>query len=172
MEQFEIEGIDPIVLEGQEQIAQQEDSLMDEFSPAGQFSKKSLNALVKVAKQLQPMFGLNADYPDFTEDVTDLPTEFTRLLMMFREAVSDAVASDVIDEDKLFELDGIADDSGLQVLAGKLGAVAKDKAFKKFLSSPPPEAPEAQEEVVDEERTPAPEEMDASIDELFGGRLY
>jgi hypothetical protein len=168
---IEEQDIDPRVIEGQEQIAQQEDSLMNEFSPSGSFSKKSLNALVKVAKQLQPLFGLKADYPEFTEDVEYFPTEFTRLLMMYKQAVDDAIAMEVIDEDKTFILDDVSDDNSVQVIAGKLGAVVKDKAFKKFLSAPPTEVEEVKEETVDEERTPVPEEMDSSIDELFGGRL-
>jgi len=169
---IDMETIDPRVIEGQEQIAQQEDSLMGEFSPTGSFSRKALNSLVKVARKLQPLFGLKADYPDFDEDAEVLPTEFTRLLMMFKQATDDAVAAEAVDADKVFILDDVTDDSGIQVIAGKLTALAKDKAFKKFLDSPPPEAPEAEEEVVvDEERTPAPEEMDTSIDELFGGRL-
>tara|TARA_R110000782_G_scaffold232449_3_gene318665 strand:- start:6 stop:527 length:522 start_codon:yes stop_codon:yes gene_type:complete len=169
----EEEEINPIVIDGQEQIAEQEDSLMDEFTPVGDFSKKALNALVKVTRQLQPLFGLKADYPQFTDGTEQLPTEFTRVLMMFKTAVDDAIAQDILDDSQGFVLDDVIDDTGLQVIGGKLNIVLKNKGFKKFLNTPDVTPLNVQEEapVVDEARTPAPAEMDASLDELFGGRI-
>jgi hypothetical protein len=171
------EEVDQRVIEGQEQIAVQEDSLMDEFTPVGNFSKKALNALVKVTRQMQPLFGLKADYPQFTDNVEQLPTEFTRVLMMFKQAVDDAIAQDIIDEGNTFILDDVIDDTGLQIIGGKLNSIVKDKGFKKFLDTADvtktdvQEAPPVEEQIVDEERTPAPNDMEASLDELFGGRL-
>jgi len=167
------EEVDPLVLEGQELIAQTEDSLMDEFTPTGNFSKKVLNSLVKATQKMQPLFGLKADYPTFNQDVEQLPTEFTRVLMMFKQAIDDAVAQDIVSEDNTFILDDVVDDSGLQLIAGKLGAVVKDKAFKKFLETPDVSQEPVQDEAptIDEERTPSPDNMDDSLDELFGERI-
>lgn len=166
----------PEVIQGQEQIAVQEDQLVGEFQPTGRFSKKSLNTLVKVTKQLQPMFGLNADYPNFTEDQTEFPIEFVRLLLMFKQSIDDAIVEDVVGEEETFTLEEITDDKSIQLLAGKLGMVARDKKFKKWLARPEAEAPtevpaEDIPPLYDEERTPLPEASDQSIDSLFMERL-
>jgi|TARA_R100001530_G_scaffold134174_1_gene108549 hypothetical protein len=167
--------VDPYVLEGQEQIALEEDGMMGEFSPQGNFSKKPLNTLVKQTRALQPLFGLNADYPEFKEDIETFPPEFTRLLVMFKQAIDDAITKDIVDDGNTFQLEEITDDKSLQLLAGKLGAVARDKKFKKFLEQPEElaEEPAMEEETqtIDEERTPLPEGSDESIDELFMERL-
>jgi len=168
--------VDPLVLQGQEAIAVEEDGMVGEFSPQGNFSKKTLNTLVKQTRQLQPLYGLNADYPEFQEDIQEFPTEFTRLLVMFKQSIDDAIATDILDEEKSFILEEITDDKSVQLLAGKLGAIAKDKKFKKFLEQPEEvpieEAPlEEPTQLIDEERTPLPEGSDASIDELFMERL-
>jgi hypothetical protein len=95
---------------------------------------------------------------------------------MFKQSIDDAIGADVLDEEKTFQLEEITDDKSIQLLAGKLGAVAKDKKFKKFLEQPEEvpieEAPlEEPTQLIDEERTPLPEGSDESIDELFMERL-
>ena len=173
------QGIDPIVLEGQERLAQSEDDFVGGFSPVGDFKKKSLNSLVKVTRKLQPLFGLKADYPLFETDETRLPVEFTRMLMMTKQAIDDAVAADVVDETNLFELEDVVDDTSLQLLSGKLNNVVKNKSFKKFMDSPVVDDREVPfEEAPVQEPTDAPAVVnptdvlpEQSIDELYQGRI-
>jgi hypothetical protein len=170
---LEDKDIAPEVLQGQEQTAQAEDELVGEFQPRGSFSKKPLNTLVIQAKKGQPLYGLKADYPNFTEDQAELPIEFVRLLLMFKQSVDDAIVADILDEEDTFVLEDITDDSSLKILAGKLGKVFRNSKFKKFLATPDEEVVELSpaEESLDDERTPLPEGSDESIEDLFLERV-
>jgi len=166
--------LSPDVVSGQERIAAEEDRMMMEFQPKGDFSRKPLNALVVVTRKMQPLFGLEGDYPRFDSDLTELPVEFVRVLSMFKQAIDDAIAQDILDEADAFMLEDIRDDSSLKLLAGKLNKVLRDKKFKKFLEAKPAmeETEEEETEMRDEERTPMPsgaEEMD--LDALFMERM-
>ena len=160
----------PEVLEGQEQIAVAEDDMMSEMQPRGSFSRKPLNALVVVTRKMQPLFGLEGDYPKFDGDLTELPPEFVRVLSMFKQAVDDAIAQDILDAEDAFDLAELSDDSSLKLLAGKLNKVLRDRKFKKFLSAKP--AAEEEAPAIDEERTPLPEGAgDMDLDALFMERM-
>ena len=157
----------PEVLQGTEGVAMAEDEMVGEFQPRGSFRKKPLNTLVMQTTKLQPLFGLKGDYPKFDDDQTELPIEFVRLLMMFKQS---------IDEDSTFTMEDITDDSSIKILAGKLGSVVRDKKFKKFLSESAPTEKGMEEEMTEEptmdpERTPMPEGADETIDDLFMGRM-
>tara|TARA_R110000824_G_scaffold6216_5_gene28790 strand:- start:464 stop:991 length:528 start_codon:yes stop_codon:yes gene_type:complete len=166
----------PEVLQGTEGVAMAEDEMVGEFQPRGSFRKKPLNTLVMQTTKLQPLFGLKGDYPKFDDDQTELPIEFVRLLMMFKQSIDDAIMADVIDEDSTFTMEDITDDSSIKILAGKLGSVVRDKKFKKFLSESAPTEEGMEEEMTEEptmdpERTPMPEGADETIDDLFMGRM-
>jgi len=166
----------PEVAQGTEAVAVAEDEMVGEFQPRGNFKKKPLNTLVVQTTKMQPLFGLKGDYPKFKEDQTELPIEFVRLLLMFKQAIDDAITQDIVDEDSTFTMEEITDDSSIKILAGKLGKVVRDKKFKKFLSESAPTDEGMEEEIVeepalDEERTPLPEGADDTIDELFMGRM-
>jgi|TARA_R110000824_G_scaffold13196_3_gene57434 hypothetical protein len=172
----EMSDMAPEVVQGTEAVAVAEDEMVGEFQPRGNFKKKPLNTLVMMTSKMQPLYGLKGDYPKFDEDQTELPIEFVRLLMMFKQSVDDAIVADVVDEDKSFTMEEITDDSSVKILAGKLGTVVRDKKFKKFLSESAPADEGMEEEIVeepslDEERTPMPEGADETIDELFMGRM-
>lgn len=177
MKRISADQILPGVLEGQEMIAEQEDMMLAEMAPKGDFKRKPLNALVVVTRKMQPLFGLEGDYPKFDGDLTELPIEFVRVLSMFKKAVDDAIAQDILSEDDSFDIQEISDSSSLTLLAGKLNNVLRNKAFKKFLAEKPEptevmEESEVEETAVDSDRTPMPggsEEMD--LDELFMGRM-
>ncbi len=170
---IENEDVAPEVLQGMEQTAVAEDELVGEFQPRGNFTRKPLNALVVQAKKGQPLYGLKADYPNFPEDQTELPIEFVRLLLMFKQSIDDAIVADVLDEEDTFVLEDITDDSSLKILAGKLGKVFRNSKFKKFLATPDEEVVELSpaEESLDDERTPLPEGSDESIEDLFLERV-
>ena len=102
---IENEDVAPEVLQGMEQTAVAEDELVGEFQPRGNFTRKPLNALVVQAKKGQPLYGLKADYPNFPEDQTELPIEFVRLLLMFKQSIDDAIVADVLDEEDTFVLE-------------------------------------------------------------------
>lgn len=134
-----------------------DEQLYEELAPKGKFTARGLNALVKATNALLPAFDQSGDYPTFTEDLTVLPTDFTRILVMFTEATSEAVASDAIDAEMEVSLEGIMNDTGLMQLSGKLSKLAKDRAFKSFLQEEAPdEMPET--EVVEDEAMSAEDE--------------
>lgn len=114
-----------------------DEEMMDSMSPTGQYTSKGLNALVKATNSVLPLFEQTPDYPTFSQNLTKLPTDFVRILMMFQSAVEDAIANDVLPEDIAFDLSTVKDDSALISLAGKLSMLSKSKDFKKFLKEPP-----------------------------------
>tara|TARA_R100000750_G_C2328637_1_gene89248 strand:- start:98 stop:628 length:531 start_codon:yes stop_codon:yes gene_type:complete len=170
---IEEDELAPEVLEGMEQTAVAEDELVGEFQPRGNFTRKPLNALVVQTKKGQPLYGLKADYPDFPTDQTELPIEFVRILLMFKQSIDDAIVEDILDEEDTFTLEEITDDSSLKLLAGKLGKVFRNSKFKKFLATPDEEVVELSDAEVslDDERTPLPEGSDETIEDLFLERV-
>lgn len=145
-----------------------DDEVFRAMSPQGQFSASALNGLVKAHNKVLKLFGLE-DYPQFKEDQTEFPEEFTRQLAMIIAAASDAVAQDLIEPGLVPSLDEVSDDTSLRLLSGKLDQLAKSKEFKRFLKEAPPEE---EEEVLAEEATPAEAgPSDIEIDELFAGRM-
>jgi hypothetical protein len=84
---------------------------------------KSFNKSLEVA-------GFPGDYPMFDGDQTTLPVDFVRGLAMMADAAEETGAGVSI------TLDGVADDRGLALLAGKLDALAKSDAFKKAMMEP------------------------------------
>ena len=130
--------------QGQAQVEDAEDTQYEMVAPKGNFSAKGLNALVDASNKLAPMFGLDA-YPRFTEDQVSLPPEFMRLLSMFTAAIEDAIEDGVLPEDSALVFDGITDDRGLQMIAGRLIMAAKNGQFKRFLSKK--EKPESETKI-------------------------
>ena len=111
--------------------------------PSGSYSVNGLNALVNALNKVLPFFQM-PDYPTFDVEINGpLPEEFIRQLSMVNEA---AMAANL--EPMSFE--EATDDTGLQMMAGRLDMLAKDKTFKAFL--------EEQVSMMDEEM-PEEEEM-------------
>ena len=139
-----------------------DEKLMQEASPKGKFSKAALNSLVAATNKLLPAFEQDPGYPTFTEDLTQLPPDFTRVLSMFAAASADAAAADRVDGELAISLDDLVDDTGLKQLAGKINMLARDRMFKQFLQE---EAPEEEEEVaeVQEEEAPMTEEDEEAL---------
>lgn len=133
-------------------------------TPTGSYSVNGLNALVNALNKVLPLFQM-PDYPTFDEDINGpLPEEFVRQLAMVNEA---AMAANL--EPMVFE--EATDDTGLQMMAGRLDMLAKDKTFKAFLeeqvSMIDEEMPEEEVEMVEE--TPMGTEIDD--DQLFMERM-
>ena len=161
---MEIEvGIGPAIEDAQ--VAEEE--MLQEAAPKGKFTPKGLNSLVKATNQLLPLFEQEGDYPTFDADLTELPSDFVRVLSMFQAAIGDAIAAEEVEAELGFELMDLRDDTGLTGLAGKLASVAKSKDFKKFLA-----VPKAEEDEAPAEEAPAPDaEPEMSDDDLFMSRL-
>lgn len=119
----------------QGEVEEKEDMLYEKASPKGKFSDKSLNALVQATNRLTPLFGIKDTYPSFDKGMqTELPSEFVRLLSMFKAAISDAIDQGILPEDAMIDLAVITDDNGIQALAGRIGMAAKSGGFKRFLN--------------------------------------
>jgi hypothetical protein len=114
-----------------------DEEMVNSVAPTGQYTAKGLNALVNATNATLPLFEQTPDYPKFSENLTKLPTDFVRVLMMFQSAVDDAIAQEVLPQDMAFDLTTVKDDSALITLAGKLSMISKSKEFKKFLKEPP-----------------------------------
>lgn len=144
-----------------------DEAMYEEMAPKGKFSPKGLMPLVKATNMLLPMFGQSGDYPMLKEAMTELPTDFVRVLSMFVAAVDDAIASDVVDAEMKLDMSGLVDDRGLMLLAAKLDALAKNRDFKKFLKEPG----EMSQPNIDEERTPMPEMGGEDAESLMMSRM-
>jgi len=175
MEQADLDAMKEKVLEREGEMVATEDNLYDASSPVAvdMFHKKALNVLVKSTNKLLPLFGVSKAYETLTEDMKTLPTDFVRILSMFSSAISDAIAADTIEPDMAFLLEDETDDTGLIQVAGKIGAVSGERAFKAFLKAPRKEP--AAEEATDASVPEMAEGMDMSegmdSEELFMGRV-
>mgnify|MGYP003627005645 CR=1 FL=1 len=141
-----------------------DEGMFAEMSPEGRFSQKQLNNLVKATNRLLPAFGQEPDYPEFAEDITKFPTDFTRIIAMFQGAITQAAEMDAMEMD--FDLTSLTDDAGLMALAGKLTSLAKSRDFKQFLKNPPVEE---EEEEMEEAGPVQPSEEE--IDAMFASRM-
>jgi len=159
-----------------EEVETADNAVFDEMAPKGNFTPKGLNALVKSTNKLLPAFGQTPDYPTFGEGVTVLPTDFVRVLAMFKASVEDAISEGVIGQEMAVNFDTISDDLALVSLAGKIDKLARDFNFKKFLKESPPEetnATEAGEEAgMEGEESMGEEEMDNLFMSKMAGSNY
>jgi uncharacterized protein YdbL (DUF1318 family) len=146
----------------------EEEGQFAEMAPKGRFSAKALNNLVKATNRLLPMFDQTPDYPEFSSDITEFPTDFVRVLSMFKGAVDDAIAQGLVDEQYSFDFGEITGDGNIQVLAGKINKLASDNQFKRYLKQKPTEEPQGEEMAMAEESAP----MDSGdMDALFMERM-
>ena len=100
---------------------------------SGEFSAPALNKVVDSLNRVNKIFRA-PEYPKFEGQQSSpmqLPPEFVRNLDMVARAAVDAGV-----EDKSFNLSDLKSDKDLKMLAGKLDALAGDKAFKAFLNKP------------------------------------
>ena len=111
-----------------DELQDQSDSMLPTIS--GRFSKQALNGLVASFNKALEAAGFPGDYPTFDGNQTTLPMEFVRGLMMMSDAAEETGSGVSL------TLDGITDDRGLVLVAGKLDAMAKSEAFKKAMSEP------------------------------------
>ena len=95
----------------------------------GDYSERMLNKTVDALNRVLKIFRA-PEYPKFESGSKVLPPEFVRQLTMVSAAAKDAMV-----EDKTFDPKP-TDDTELRDIAGKLDALAMDRAFKAFLNKP------------------------------------
>ena len=152
-----------------DQAGAEDAAMIMELAPVGDFSKSSVDRLVKTVNKMVPLFGGDPVVsPD--GDLQQFPEDLTRYLAMILTATEAAVQADIIDPELLVSLDDLQDDRGITMLTARLEMLLKDREFKKFLQTPMEET--VVEEVMEEEEE-ASEELadDAMIDELFEERI-
>ena len=132
MNQMDMEALqDTAMLENQ---MLEEAELLDiqeeeEMQVTGEYSERMLNTTVDALNQVLKIFRA-PEYPKFESGSEILPPEFVKQLTMVSIAAEDAMI-----DDKLFDPIARTDDD-LKMMAGKLNALAMDKAFKAFLNKP------------------------------------
>jgi hypothetical protein len=149
---------------------QEEEITFTEMAPKGRFSAKALNNLVKATNRLLPKFGQTPDYPEFSGNLTQLPTDFVRVLAMFQGATEDAVEQGIVDDEFAFDFETITDDANLMMLAGKINKLASDKQYDRYLRSQPT-AEEDVEEGMDEDEITTEDMPPEDVDALFMERM-
>ena len=149
------------------EMGQQADAVFFEtVAPAGPFTSKAVNPLVKALNAVLPLFGLDGDVEPTTErELQELDTALVQHLHMIAQAVADAVEADVLEEEMLLDLEATGDE-GLRSLAARLLELARSKDFKRFLK----EASEEEEEPATEE-APVEEAVEVDADALFLDRM-
>lgn len=95
----------------------------------GEYSERMLNKTVDALNQVLKIFRA-PPYPKFESGSKVLPPEFVKQLTMVSAAAKDAMV-----EDKMFDPKP-TNDTDLRDIAGKLDALAMDRAFKAFLNKP------------------------------------
>ena len=144
---------------------QQMDDMFSIGAPRGNFSATALNAVVRSFNDVLASMGIPEPYPEFGEGARVLPGEFVRGLAMVADAAEQAGMPATI------ELDGVTDDTDLEMLAGKLSALADNPTFIEAMAQPvgPPESPPQPgmgEEIPPESTEPAA----SDLDDLFAER--
>tara|TARA_R100000664_G_C2755140_1_gene142799 strand:- start:22 stop:516 length:495 start_codon:yes stop_codon:yes gene_type:complete len=139
---------------------------VDMLTPSGAYTVRALNILVEALNEVLPMFNM-PDYPLFETGVEGpLPEEFVRQLLMVDAAAVDA-------DLESFPMDEAVDDRGLEMIAGRLKVLARDKTFKRYVEQ---EASAidfdrmGDEEMVEEEVIEDPED-DVDVEALFMERM-
>lgn len=148
---------------------QEEEVAFAQMAPKGRFSAKALNNLVKAANRLLPKFGQTPDYPSFNDDMTQLPTDFVRVLAMFQGATDEAVDRGIVDDEFAFDFEDITSDGNIMILAGKINKLATDKKYDRFLKDQPV-AEDEDAELVDDETT-TEDMLPEDVDTLFMERM-
>lgn len=149
---------------------QEEEVAFAQMAPKGRFSAKALNNLVKATNRLLPKFGQTPDYPQFSGELTEIPTDLVRVLAMFQGATDEAVERGIVDDEFAFDFEQITSDGNLMILAGKINKLATDKQYDRFLKSQPVDEPEEGEEMVDDETTTEDMPLE-DVDSLFMERM-
>lgn len=129
-----------------DQAVQKEGQLLQAASPQGKFSQKNVNALINILNKVMSLFGDVPALPKVGADITSFDADTMARLMALHKALKQY---DDMGEYDFPDPTGIKDDNGVIQIIVVLDKLGKDKGFKKFLKSPPPEM-EAEEVEMEE----------------------
>ena len=131
-----------------DQAVAKEEALLSAAAPKGKFTEKNVNALINVVNKVMSLFGNVPSLPRIKGDVTSFDADTMARLMALHKALKQY---DDVGEYEMPDPTAIKDDNGVIQIIVVLDKLGKDKGFKKFLKSPPPEM--ESEEVEMEEPT-------------------
>lgn len=149
------------------------DDMAEMAAPEGKYSQRSLNVLVDALNKVLPLF--DPTLPKIPMQAVDivgkLPTEIIKAITMINQACKDAQLVNLAPS-----IDAMVDDRGIEMVAGKLILLAKNRDFIMFLKAKPKgmEAPEGEgTEVAVKVETPAPTPAmaPAEMDKLMASRM-
>ncbi len=123
-----------------DQAKQDEQELASVTAPVGTFTPKAIKALAatvnEAAKKLLGVEPIEVQIPvpeGRTKTLPAIPAELVRPIQAFGQLAGDAVAVDICDEDHLFTLEDIVDDTSAALVAGKIRYLANDKRVAKWI---------------------------------------
>jgi len=151
-----------------EEIDAELEGMAEEAAPSGIYPVRSLNALGDAVNKVLPLF--DAGLPPITPFESDvkgkLPMTLFNPLVMINKAANDAMLPDLAPA-----VDGLVDGRSLEMAAGKVTLLGKNRDFQMFLKSAPKEkeAPETEVEVKVE--TPAVGMSSEEEDKLMMERM-
>lgn len=147
------------------------DDMAEMAAPDGKYSQRSLNVLVDALNKILPMF--DATLPKIQMQPVDivgkLPVEIIKAITMINQACKDAQLANLAPS-----LNDMVDDRGIEMVAGKLILLAKNRDFMMFLKARPKGSPEVEgTEVAVKVETPAPTPAmaPAEMDKLMASRM-
>lgn len=142
------------------------DEDMESVAPEGSYDSRSLNALIDSINKILPLFDASLPpLPPVEGDIKGkLPTEIVKAISMITAAATDAMLTDLVPA-----LDVLVDSRALQMAAGKIILLSKNRDFKMFLmAGSKGEEKEGTEVEVKVETPPPPAE---DMDNLMMSRM-
>jgi len=138
------------------------DNLFASIAPRGNFGPEALNGVVNALNNTLGQMGVMEPYPGFEAGERALPGDLVRALAMVIEASQVAGVEGI-------DLSNVTDDTDLNLLAGKLQALADNPKFGEAMTQPSETAPAEEATMPVEEAASA--EMAADDDALFMSRM-
>jgi hypothetical protein len=112
------------------------DDMAEMAAPEGKYSQRSLNVLVDALNKVLPLFDptLPKIGMQSVDIVGKLPPEIIKAITMVNQACKDAALTNLAPS-----IDAMIDDRGIEMVAGKLILLSKNRDFIMFLKSKPKE---------------------------------
>lgn len=162
----ELGGMEEKAMEVAGEMDAEYDEDMEGVAPEGSYDSRSLNALIDSINKILPLFDPSLPpIPPVEGDIKGkLPTEIVKAISMITAAASDAMLTDLVPA-----LDVLVDSRALQMAAGKIILLSKNRDFKMFLMAAPKMGEAEGTEVEVKVETPAPPAED--MDNLMMSRM-
>lgn len=99
-------------------------------TPTGMYTETALNALINAVNKALKAGGFEGAYPKVSGDVTELPVELVRLLMMLNDAATESGVAVNLD------LAMLEDDRDVAMLAAEIARLAEAPEFVELMTTP------------------------------------